>query len=87
MSKLSRKIKKSFEVNKTYSESEYFSQRHRQWNRYYTSKPRLPKSSDLNDKWLETLFQPRTLKTFVGKHNNEVYFLSLFLFLFLFLFL
>lgn len=72
MLKLNRKLKKSLELNKTYSESEYFSQRHRQWKRYSVNKPRLPKNIDINEKWLETLFQPRTLKTFVGKHNNEV---------------
>jgi hypothetical protein len=70
MSRLGKKLKKNSESNKTYAETEYFSQRHRQWSRYHVLRPRLPRSSD--EKWLETLFQPKTLKTFVGKHNQEV---------------
>lgn len=67
------------ESNKTYAESEYFSQRHRQWTRYHVLRPRLPKITDDHEKWIETLFQPRTLKSFLGKHNHEVSFiLSLF---------
>jgi hypothetical protein len=70
MSRLGRKAKKSSESNKTYAELEYFSQRHRQWARYHVLRPRLPKPTD--ERWLETVFQPRTLKSYVGKHNNEV---------------
>jgi hypothetical protein len=70
MSRAGKKSKKISESNKTYAETEYFSQRHRQWSRYHVLRPRLPRPTD--EKWLETVFQPKTLKTFVGKHNHEV---------------
>lgn len=74
MSKYGKRTgKKSLpESNKTYAETEYFSQRHRQWARYHVLRPRLPRITDENEKWLETIFQPKTLRTFVGKHNHEV---------------
>jgi Cdc6-like AAA superfamily ATPase len=76
MSRLGKKFKKSSDGNKTYAENEYFSQRHRQWARYHVLRPRLPRPTD--EKWLETVFQPRTLKSFVGKHNHEAIVFSLF---------
>lgn len=57
----------------TYAEKEYFSQRHKQWPRYFVHKPRLPREGEAKEKFLETKFQPRTLGTFVGKHNTEVF--------------
>lgn len=74
-SRLGRKSKKKQEDPGTYAEKVYFSQRHKQWQRYEVKKPRLPKESEPNEKWLETKFQPRTLGAFVGKHNSEVSFL------------
>ena len=75
MSRLGKKFKKSLDGNKTYAENEYFSQRHRQWARYHVQRPRLPRATD--EKWLETVFQPRTLKLFVGKHLNEARYMIL----------
>jgi hypothetical protein len=71
-SRLGRRGKKKQEELGTYAEKVYFSQRHKQWHRYEVKKPRLPKESEQAEKWLETKFQPRTLNTFVGKHNTEV---------------
>mmetsp|Transcript_20039 Transcript_20039/g.28786 ORF Transcript_20039/g.28786 Transcript_20039/m.28786 type:complete len:519 (+) Transcript_20039:89-1645(+) len=71
MSRQGKKPKK-VQDNRVYAEKVYYSQRHRQWPRYEVSKPRQPKLSDGKEKWLETKFQPRTLKSFVGKHNNEI---------------
>jgi hypothetical protein len=68
---LAKKLKK-IQDSKTYAENMYFSQRNRQWFRFAVQRPRLPKAADKTEKWLETKFQPRTLRTFIGKHNNEV---------------
>jgi hypothetical protein len=66
---LNRKKKLDRQV---YSEREYFSQRHAQWDRYHVKRPRLPTNNDKEVRWLDTKFQPKSIRLFLGTHNSEV---------------
>jgi len=55
----------------TYAESNYWSQRHKQWKLYNVAKPRLPVESDTHDKWIEK-YIPQSLSLFKGPKNSLV---------------